>query len=101
MADESNSLLWNYLSVEVAVKLYELLDAADEDARVYAYVGEAEDLANWLRDNLSGLSVAGIEDALVAIFQKSLDHQYEPESFKSVAEFVVQRVAKFRSQDLI
>jgi len=93
--------VWDYLALEIAVKIHEVLSNDDEDSRIYEYIGEATRLVGWLKKSDLEPSVFQIEDQVKRILEETLEHSYDPEAFESTAKFALNRLELFRRQGLI
>ena len=98
---EKERSIWDYLTVEVAVKFHECLNASDEDSNVYGYIGEAEAFTSWLEHHTDKVSLEAAEDYAVSVFEEMIDHRYSPETFETAVQLALQRVALFHLQGLI
>ena len=95
--------IWDYLAVEIAVKLNNLLNSQDSDSYVYEYIGEAKAVSQWCKKYAQedNMKPSAISNMIRQEFESSIGHEYSSEDFDSLSEFICSRVNHFKTMALI
>ena len=89
---------WDYLAVELAVKIHNSLYGEDEDfSPAYEFMDEAREIIHWSTQQNDIPTEEDVEKEVNEVLSRSLSHQYSPLAFKEVASFIVSRIKHFEA----